>query len=152
MNKEVSLTKRQEKQLDLLYKRLKKDYEVDIMLNTRKGELVRYRSIFNTIAVRLYNVQYCTLSRYYKSKNKNFSSGSIGNSVSSFKRFCFDFPEIDTAFKKLAPELNKVKPKIREYKDLTPIQKLVTGLTKEEENELIEMIELRKKSWLWKNN
>lgn len=57
-----------------------------------------------------------------------------------FKRLKTD-TKIKTVFKKV----------IIDKRDFTPIQKLVDGLTFEQEQELIELITLRKKSWEWKN-
>lgn len=58
------------------------------------------------------------------------------------------FKEKTFSIKKPEKEYQKI---IINKKELTPIQKLVENLTPSQEEELTELITLRKKSWEWKN-
>ena len=141
-----------------LYQYFKDELDIDIMINRRKCLLTEYRSLFNFILLRKYRIGYSGIAQFYRSQGwLTMSHATIMNSVNMFKIYAKDMPELYDLFFELHPSAKKNKEfnlSVRYIynKDLTEIQKEVTGLTHSQEKELLEIITLRKKSWLWKNN
>jgi hypothetical protein len=151
-----SYTPRKQKQLETLYLRIKKDFEIDISVNRRNELLPEYRSLFNSICYRTYKVGHTDISRFYQSKGKHMSSSNIINSLAKFKIYAKDMPELLDIFFLFSPSIKKHRDynMSRKYiykTKLNEIQELVSNITFEQEKELIEMITLRKKSWAWKS-
>jgi hypothetical protein len=150
------ITERKKKQLEILYQKLKTAHDVDVSTPRRNNLLIEYRSLFNTICKRTYKVGPTDIARFYNSKGLKMTSPSVINSLSKFKIYANDMPELLDIFFDLSPSAKKYRDYQIDRKyiyntSLTPIQELVSDLTFNQEQELIEMITLRKKSWAWKS-
>eukprot|EP00919_Chromeraceae_sp_WS-2016_P071024 GHVR01168268.1.p1 GENE.GHVR01168268.1~~GHVR01168268.1.p1 ORF type:complete len:165 (+),score=17.71 GHVR01168268.1:273-767(+) len=135
----------------------KKEFNIDVMSRTRGELMPNYRSLFNMILLRRYKMgcyKIASLYRFYGWESKHHAT--ILNSFSKFKKYKNKTPEISNHFYELYPKAKQDKERYEYLKALaeqnsTPIQKAVTNLKDNEANELLEMINLRKKSWEWKN-
>jgi hypothetical protein len=143
--------------VEALYKLFKEELDIDIINRSRHIELIEHRSLFNTILRRKYKISLSCIAGYYRSKGwDKMTHATVLHSTNKFKKYAKKEPDLlDTYF-----ELHPAAKRKRDYdihtkyiykQSLKPIQKLVSDLTEEQEKELIELITLRKKSWLWKS-
>lgn len=132
------------------------DIGINVFKNFRNKLYPEYRSLLNSYALRKHILSPSCLARYYVENGLKMSHDKIFYSISKFDNYCVDLPELKNYLHNLFPESNKdlgtkVKTLVIDKRELTPIQKLVSDLKLHEEQELIELITLRKKSWEWKN-
>ena len=144
------------RKIEKLFKYFTEVLDVDLLDKTQTRNLFEYRSLFNTLLTNKYKLRLCNIVHFYEYKNCYFNHASIIHSLKKFDYYCIDSPEL----KELYFDLHDYERKKEDIKqtiinidkrNLTPIQKLVGNLTPSQEAELIELIELRKKSWEWKN-
>lgn len=150
MKNKIRISERNEKIMNDLCKHFEDVLDIKVLTKSRYGIYTTYRSLFNTILHKRHQIKYPEISEFYKTKNLKFDRGTIRNSVCKFSVYSNDFPELYEIFK----DLTKVKGsgEIENKIKLTPLQELVSNLTTEQEQDLKELITLRKKSWEWKSN
>jgi len=150
------LTEFQKNNLDRVYNYLLHEKNIDISINRRVTDIVEYRSLFNTICNKKYKVGSSMIARYYQSKGKSMTHASVIHSIDKFKTYKEYVPDLTEIYNELnmlyfTKKFNNVEVKYVHTKKLTKVQKSVSDLTEDQQIELLEMIELRKKSWAWKN-
>tara|TARA_R110000796_G_scaffold53770_2_gene126095 strand:+ start:135 stop:623 length:489 start_codon:yes stop_codon:yes gene_type:complete len=147
INKEI------EKDLDGVLDFIVNNLNINILINFRSRLYPEYRCLLNNIAFRKHKVSPSEMAKFYNKRGLRYSHDKYMKSIGKFDSYAYDFPELkhylNMFFKESTPIDKEVV--VIDKTDLTPIQKLVSDLTIEESRELSEMIELRKKSWLWKS-
>lgn len=146
----TSLAKK--KHAEKLYNYFLNELEIDVAEKRRNFLIPEYRSLFNTILTRKHKFRLCEIQRFYKEKGSRFVHNSVLNSLSKFKQYSKELPELDFIFNELFPIKKKESTIIKlDRRELTPLQKLVDNLPKERQDEIFELISLRIKSWEWKS-
>jgi len=150
------LTENQKTNLDEIYNYLLNKKHIDIATESSETIFVEYRSLFNKICFKKYNIGTTLIARYYNSLGKTMKHSVVWHSIQNFKIYSKSVPEILDTYFELHPSARNRKNSGIELKyiyntKLTKIQKSVSNLTEDQQIELLEMIELRKKSWAWKN-
>jgi len=152
MEKYSKITKKVEKDLDKILEFIVNDLRIDIMINFRSRLYPEYRCLFNTIAFRKHKVSPSSMAQYYRNRGLHYSHDKYLHSLGKFESYCYSYPELknylNLFFKESTPKEKKIV--VIDKSDLTEVQKLVSDLTQQQSDELIEMITLRKKSWDWK--
>ena len=142
------------KEVEKLFNYFKSQLNLDLLAKNKTQVLVKYRSLFNTLVVKKLKISQCHLIKFYKEKDRKFTSSDIAHSLRMFEDYKKSYPEVRELYIELYPskENNKQKPTINVFdRPLTPIQKLVDNLTELQEIELMDLIKLRQKSWEWKS-
>lgn len=140
------------KHAEKLYNYFLNELEIDVAEKRRNFLIPEYRSLFNTILTRKHKFRVCEIQRFYKEKGSTFVHHSVLNSLSKFKMYSDQLPELKMVFDELFPIKKKETTVIKlDRRELTPLQKLVDNLPLEREKEIEEMIKLRMKSWEWKS-
>lgn len=152
MNKKTKTTNSLKKEINELFNFISNYLDVDLLEKTRKTEVVEARSLFNYILNKKYRVKVCNIVRFYKSKNRKIDHVTIIHSINKFKIYKDTSVFIEELYENIVG-LSNVRKKIinLENIELTGIQKMVSNLPKHQETELMEVINLKKKSWEWKN-
>ena len=150
------LNEYQIKQADKLKQLFLDKYNFDILDKSRDGIFPAYRSLFNTILTKKFKLKKTSIADYYILKGwENKNHATIINSLYRFKIYKEKYKEIESIFYELVPHLLKEKEKelFLKYKveNQNELQKAVSDVPKERQRELLEMINLRKKSWNWKS-
>ena len=147
INKEI------EKDLEEVLNFIVNDLNIDILVNWRSRLYPEYRSLLNIIAFRKHKVSPSEMARFYTSRGLKYSHDKYLHSIGKFDSYTHSLPELkhylNMFFKESTPMDKEII--VIDKSELTPIQRLVSNLTIEENRELTEMIELRKKSWKWKS-
>lgn len=141
------------KELDRLFNYFKTEVDVDLLSLRKTDFVVKYRSLFNILAMKKLKLRKCQITKFYAEKGRRFSSSDLRHSEKMFKIYKVNYPEVKELYLELYNKrVNRRKAVIKiDNRELKPIQKLVDNLTPQQEDELIELITLRKKSWEWKN-
>ena len=142
--------------IEKLFNIFKDEYEIDLSIDIKTNKLTEYRSIFNTLCVELYGISHSDISRFYKSKGKSSHPSTVWCSCNNFKMYTKAKEDLLKMYIVISESERKNfklndKVKIIYESKLTEIQKAVTGLNKNEEKEILELINMRKASWLWKS-
>ena len=129
------------------------DLNIDILINWRSRLYPEYRSLLNIIAFRKHKVSPSEMARFYTKRGLKYSHDKYLHSIGKFDSYTHSLPELKNYLNMFFKESTPMDKEIIviDKSELTPIQRLVSNLTIEENIELTEMIELRKKSWLWKS-
>ena len=150
------LTEKHIEQADKLKELFLDKYDFDVLDKSRDGMFPAYRSLFNTILTKKFKLNKSSIALYYRIKGwKQKDHSTIVNSLYRFKIYKEKYKEIDCIFYEFFPYLLQQKEKdlFLKYKveNQNALQKAVSDIPKERELELLEMINLRKKSWNWKS-
>ena len=152
MEKYSKITKKAEKDLDKILEFIVNDLDINILINFRSRLYPEYRSLLNTIAFRKHKVSPSSMAQYYRDRGLHYAHDQYLYSLGKFDLYCTSYPELknylNLFFKESTPKEKKIV--VIDKSDLTEVQKLVSYLTQQQSDELIEMITLRKKSWAWK--
>lgn len=150
------ITDKQIKEGNNLREYILKNYNIDVISRTREGLYPAYRTLFNTILFRKYKFTKSQIAYYYRAVGwESKSHATVLCSLGNFKRYKEEYPEIYKAFIELYPPAKQAKKK-REFlkyklENQNDLQKIVSTIPKEKHQEIIELINLRVKSWEWKN-
>tara|TARA_R110001606_G_scaffold57787_6_gene139113 strand:- start:245 stop:733 length:489 start_codon:yes stop_codon:yes gene_type:complete len=141
-----------EKDLEKALNFIVNDLNINILINFRSRLYPEYRCLLNNIAFRKHKVSPSEMAKFYTNRGLKYSHDKYMKSIGNFDSYAHGLPELKSYlnmfFKESIP-INK-EVIVIDKANLTPIQKLVSNLTNEQTIELIEMIDLRKKSWNWK--
>ena len=137
--------------------------DTNLTIKSRKREIVYYRYIAFKLSKELTSSSFTSIGKLYKKDHATVIHGinkfiilenqyDFKNAKNLYNRCLNILVPIPDEFKNIKPKKD-IKEVIKYiYKtELTPIQKMVTGLKPSEEKELTDMIYLRKKSWNWKS-
>lgn len=153
--KKTIITKSKHKEINDTYNYFKNELGVDVVVNNSKSSLPKYRSVFNYILHEKTGVMIQDIVRFYQSKGwDKMNNSTISSSIEKLDTYLETTPELNKILDIFINPNKDVKEEIKPTNyihGLSDIQKLVSNLTEDQEKELIELITLRKKSWLWKN-
>ena len=146
------ITDKIEKDLQKALDFIIKDLDIDILVNYRSRLYPEYRSLLNIIAFRKHKVSPSEMARFYTTRGLKYSHDKYLHSIGKFDSYAHGLPELKHYLNMFFKESTPIDKEIVviDKTDLTPIQKLVSDLSIEEDKELFEMIQLRKNSWGWK--
>lgn len=152
MKKYSKITNEIEIDLDKALKFIVEDLNINILNNFRCRLYPEYRSLLNTIAFRKHKLSPSAMALFYTKRGLKYKHDTYLHSLANFNTYSYDLPELKNYLSLFFKEssINKETVFIKSGK-LSEIQESVSDLTESQEVELLEMIELRKKSWAWKN-
>ena len=142
-----------EEDLEIVLNFIIHELNINILNKWRSRLYPEYRSLLNIIAFRKHKLSPSEMPKFYKKKGLKYSHSRYLHSIGKFETYCSYLPELKNYlymfFKDSTPQNKEVI--VINKSELTPIQEMVSGLNSKENDELIELINLKKKSWLWKN-
>lgn len=135
---------------------LKERENVDILKKSRKIEMVSYRCMFYKICNNKYKMTPTEISKFIMDLGLKMDRSAIYTNLKNFNKYTKRNKHMHDLYLYYHPAAAKKRNRNMTVKyvyrqNLNKAQEACLGLTKSQEDEILEMIELRKKSWQWKS-
>ena len=121
---------------------------VNVLKKIRKREHIELRSLLFTIMAKRYKMKHGKIERLFNDKGLSIDRTTILHSLKKTEIYLKYNEKLRSVYQELCQPTQKEQ---REVKICTKLETLVGSLPKDKEQEILELIMNRVKSWEWKS-